>query len=245
LNYWEYINRTNLVDHLKPFFENGTLKIRSDGNIEYNHRRNGESQWLHKKANSRFCALYHFVLFNIYGILPSFCMECWKIAVKPKTLKDLMTLHRMQKEMNVESKCGIETREFVRVPYGGYFYTESKEDGLEMYGIVRKKVDEMLSSDTDVILKRGCSEFELKFGASDKWQQTDQMKLIEKEVSKYFVWDKPVTNEPEFMIENTIKNWIKHAYKNGDDTYLEYTGGIGLYPPLVTYHKELNKEKEK
>ncbi|NIS52984.1 MAG: hypothetical protein GWN94_18065, partial [Phycisphaerae bacterium] len=70
-------------------------------------------------------------------------------------------------------KCGWEDRDWVHGNYGGYFYCNSKEVGLQrletVRNAVRKNVD--YGDKIDIFLKRYCTEFELKWGDSAKYER--------------------------------------------------------------------------
>lgn len=166
--------------------------------------------------------------------------------VRPQTLIQLLDLYEFQKEMGVPCKCGTEKRETVYGLYGGYFYTRSKKEGVERYKQVRRLVDECLSPDVSVILKRYCTEFELGGqgdvkgqGPSDQTPDATEEELeMEVYIESHFPRIGSNNSQPRFLIADVIKEWIHFAYQQGDETYKEVTGGKPLFPPYVTYHKE-------
>ena len=125
--------------------------------------------------------------------------------------------------------------------YGGYFYTRSKEKGLERFAEVRKAVDENISPDIPVILKRYCTEYEIGEDSKGASDQTPDITREEREFEKYVEAHFPTvgdgTLQAEHVLANTIKRWIHHAFEHGDLTYLELTGGEKLIPDYVTYHQ--------
>jgi hypothetical protein len=221
------------IEDFQKLFENRGLHIRDDGKIEPNMGRTWNSPWVHIRiAGNRDCFLWKDVMFPAYNFVPSGCQSCWKTVVRPSTLEQLMGLYEIQKKLDLPSKCGIELREYVHGLYGGYFYADSLEEGREQYRIVREAVP----AEIPVILKRACTEYEMKIGPSNKWEVTEYQKKIERYISDIFVSDVKRIPQPEFLVENVMKKWVRWAYAHGDPTYKLYTGAMKLYPDYVTYH---------
>lgn len=212
----------------------------------------GDSQsnkgpWIyHKSHEDNLCGFWSYILFNFFhskmGMPAAGCQSCWKIVVRPRTLEELMKLRKVQIDMDVSGKCGIERRYSVHGTYGGYFYTRSLEAGLKRYKEVRRQVDIHISSAVDVFLKRGCTEMEQAFGDSDKWEVTPQSAHWEKLVTDAFEYVPFKPAQPDNFKDGVMRKWIEYAYANGDPTYKLYTNGKPLYKPYVTYHdKKENK----
>lgn len=189
------------------------------------------------------CDIYHKVFFNCMEHIHSHCRSCWKVVVRPQTLEQLFDLYELQKDMGVPCKCGMELRDSVNGLYGGYFYTLSKEEGLERYEQVRKLVDEHLGPEVQVLLKRYCTEFEIGPGSKgDSDKVPMEVTQEEKEMEEYIEAHLPPAgyNHPQskHLVANVLRRWIEYAYKNGDETYMLFTDGERLFPNYITYHKE-------
>lgn len=214
-----------------------------------------DTGWVYTNADpERFCHIYTMVAENMDYVAPK-CMNCWKVVVRPKTLLQLFLLYDMQvkmadKDKTVWCKCGVEPRPWVFGNYGGYFYTNSKEEGLARYKQVRKLVDEQISPDVDVILKRACTEFEQRYGPTDKWDEkfdpkTNHMvKGWEKLIDEHIVVTKSSEPQSDMVRKHVMSLWISFAYDRGDPTVIKLNDGRPMYQPLVTYHNEI-KEGEK
>jgi len=132
-----------------------------------------DTPWHHvKHLVGKKCLLDHHIKFNLCGYVPPKCLECWKVVVGPRTLKELFQLLEVQRSMGRPSKCGIELRYYTPRLYGGYFYNNSLDEGRECYEAVRKAVDEHISPEVGVILKRACTEYEMIKGPSVAWTMT-------------------------------------------------------------------------
>lgn len=245
---YKEIVRGDLITKLEPLFANGRFFLRDDGKITQTTRLTHDSPWIHHKtAPNRNCGLYH-VYHEYFKFVHSRCQECWKVVVRPRTLLELYKLMELQKALDLPCKCGIEKRGTVFGLYGGYFYNDSKELGLECYKLVRANVDANLSPDVIVILKRGCTEFEIggHGGPSDKWEVSKDQTEMEAILNDLVYQDVVKLPQPDHVKEAIFRSWIHYAYANGDVTYKEFTGGEPLFPAYVTYHEEVeNDGKEK
>lgn len=235
-NLYLYLTKLDLITPLKPALDNKTLKINLPA---------WDSIWIyiHPDIAAR-CQVYHSVFFNQLKHIHSYCRNCYKVVVKPRNIVELFDLYERQKDMGTACKCGMEVRETTSSLWGGYFYNRGKEAGKEKYKEVRGLVDEYLSPETPVILKRYCTEFELGpdgKGPSDKTPDvTEEERQWELEVEAMF----PQTGglggvQPVPIQAYIMRKWIHYAFKKGDTTYKQLTGGTPLMPPYVTYHGEV------
>jgi hypothetical protein len=135
-------------------------------------------------------------------------------------------------------KCGIEQRHWVPSLYGAYFYTQSKQGGLERYEQVRKEVDRKIGTDISVILKRACTEFELKDVDSSKWHKSKWALHMEKLFFENSNVGKQAQKQPDILKVHVMRKWIQFAFENADATAVLYNNNQPLYTPSVTYHTE-------
>jgi len=226
----------------------GSCQPQADGTYKTKKVTVVESAWAFtnmpkSKTAGEVCHRIHQYMFPKLGIIPILCHDCFKVVVKPKTVVQLFELQKLQKKLNLPSKCGIELRNYVPNLYGGYFYNKGIEEGRKCYELVRKRVSERISPDIEVLLKRGCTEFEMKHGPSDKWAIGIDQKKLEDEFNKRYVEENDTTQiQTDDAINNIKLSWIIHAANKHDKTYKELTGGELLVPECnyVTYH-EVNK----
>jgi len=202
-----------------------------------------EAPWVYVQSSPARCDIYHRVFFDVLKMIPSYCRECYKVVVMPRTLVELFDLYEMERDMGVPCKCGIELRKTDTRLYGGYFYCRGLEQGKERYAEVRALIDERLSPETKVILKRYCTEYEI---GPDGQGPSDELPPFTKEELDFeeYVLDHfpPIgfgTKQPDYLTAGVMVDWIHHAYMHGDETYKEFTDGGPLFKPIVTYH---NKE---
>lgn len=247
-SFYEWVKGNDLLEMVKPLWESGGWRLRHDGKLHFpNPAMAIQTPWRHVQQDWRMdCGTWHHLIFDYLSkfmppgqqFVPSGCHQCFKVVVRPRTLKELFALEKLQLRLNRPSKCGIEVRFTVHGLYGGYFYNQGLEQGLERYREVRRAVDEdpHLGREVAVILKRGCTEFEMLCGPSDQWQVTEEQERLERLVARWVATDDVDREQPDYILWRIYRQWIEHAYSWGDATYLEFTGGKPLYPPVVTYH---------
>jgi len=237
----------DIMETLAPQFVKGALYIRGDGKIDRKIARSWDSPWVFTNFHHALsCEFWNEILFKCFKIIPIGCMSCYKVVVKPRTLKELYQLKEVQDILGFYSKCGIELRPYAFGNYGGYFYTRSLEEGRKRYAVVRNAISKQISPDIPVYLKRGCTEYELPpdqggKGPSDKWELKPDQEDFEAYVTDKFVLDSFLALPPEYMLINIYRKWVKFAYDRGDITYKLYTEGRPLCEPPVLYHEE-NKD---
>ncbi len=238
-NWYETEKGREIYAPVQHLIESGKLIVEGD-KIRCNYRVQHNSPWVvHSIDSSRKCHFFQEMCFQCYGFIHSRCHRCYKVVIRPNTLNQLFELLKIEEEMDEWSKCGVEMRPHVFGRYGGYYYTDSIEEGRAMHKRVRKQVDERLSPKVSVILKRACTEFEQHYGPSDQWEPPSEKQLaFEKRIDEKYITIGHDTPMPEDLQTKAKIGWIEFAYDRGDPTYRTFTGGkkLGLDP--VVYHEE-------
>jgi hypothetical protein len=233
----------DIVERVQILLSGGGYSINSKGLIEAPYAIEWRGPWIHvrfapwHKCHYWSKILFPHVLQNKY--VPSPCHECYKVVVSPRTVKELFALYHLMVELDKPSKCGTEgDRENSGRLYGGYFYNYGLKEGLSCYDYVRHRIDREpdLGPDVPVILKRGCTEYEQTLGRSDQWEITPEQVKLEAVAEKAFEQEEVQSMQPDYLKARIMRKWIERAYKWGDETYKEFTGGNPLYDPPVTYH---------
>jgi len=251
-NLYVNLNKINLVKKLAPLLgpRGGYHARLEDGRFVPNFPAMAtDAPWVYvKTALDLRCDIYHRVFFNVLKRIPSRCRECYKVVVRPRNLVELFDLYELQREIGTPCKCGIEKRMTTCNLYGGYFYNEGLAQGRRRYKEVRALVDERLSPETGVILKRYCTEYEvgpIAKGPSDELpEMTEDEKWFEAYVMDHFPSVGFGTKHPDHITASVMVDWIHHAYRYGDETYKEFTDGSPLYKSVVMYHKEKKKRRK-
>ena len=247
-NLYLSLDKLDLISKLRPLLEREYVLRLEDGRFIPRHASLApDPPWIYVKTANARCDLYNKVFYQHLGHIHSRCRDCWKVVARPRTVVELFDLYELQREMGVPCKCGIEPRESVNGLYGGYFYNRGPEEGFERYKQVRKAVDEQISPDMGVILKRMCTEFELGTppGGDGTHRPSD---TIEDCTLEEIEWEKWVedqfprvgfeSRQTDIQMAKVMRRWIHHAYQNGDNTYLEFTNGERLFNTVVTYHEK-------
>lgn len=218
-----------------------------------------DSEFLHPDPNlpwimvnndgSRECDFYRDVD-KLYDVIPRPCSCCWKVVVVPRTVKELFKLLDIQIKMSREDpycfcKCGIELRPEVERNYGGYFYCNDINQGIYRLQQVKEIVHREIDPEIKIVLKRGCTELERKYGPSNKWDdlRTPEWDAIWDRLMKVFKLTKRLTKQPTLIQKHVMMRWIAHATSIGDPSIPEINGGSSMYPGYVTY--DLPKEESK
>ena len=216
-----------------------------------------DTPWIHHgKPADRDCSRWIHIYFSKFGILPRKCLDCWKIVARPKNLRQLFELNELHSRMELTGKVGVDMRPegTYKGIYLGFWYCPlgDLEGARELQKEVRRKVRGALSLDVPVILKRGCTEFENRFGSSNDWVQSPRDKMLEDILDTVIVVkDIEDANQPGWIKTHVMRFWIEYAHQNGDPTVKDF---VHQFPhslgsvPTVTYDDvvpEIKKEVTK
>lgn len=247
------LNKWDLVGKIMPLLERGYYVRPEDGKIT--HGQAGvipNLPWVFiSYMQDAVCKYYHEVCLGCFNFIHSRCLNCWKIVCRPKTVADLFNmLELMKKELpDIDSKLGIEERGYVHGNYGCYWYTRSKDEGLETHERIRKAIANspklrhlLKAKDSEgrlknLILKRACTEYEMRFGDSSKWKQSEDDRYWEKTLEEVFVMPMTTAPQPDYVKHHIFLKWLKFAYERGDSTALQFNNGELFYPDYVKYHR--------
>jgi len=240
-----------------------------DGKIDKKTNMASDAPWAYVKPGPTMnCMFWHHVLFRqVFNSqkVPIQCHNCWKVVLMPRDIEELFATYIMQREMGRPAKCGTETeRENTPRAYGAYFYNNSLQEGVECYQAVKKELErgkvyeqEILGCPIRVqfgngyedkmpnlILKRGCTEFEQNCGPSDQWAWDDEQVEMERIAFDAFAQDIVHGRQGDNQLASLFQDWIHRAFKIGDEKYKLFTNGNPLFPPVVTYHDMPKKKLE-
>lgn len=204
-----------------------------------------ETPWLNTLlANDRHCKVWGDYYHRLYRLVPRKCHYCFKVVVRLTTLRDLMKMREVQKEMNYYSKCGLEIRDFVSALYGAYWYCPIA-GGLEgarlRHREVLAAVRKNFSPAPEVILKRGCTEMELEKGPSHTWVYTEADRRLEKLLDDMVEIEESHETLPAYIETRILRTWVQYAYERGDQTYKDFVDHP-LVRPVVTYHNSMHED---
>ena len=255
-NLYDQICATDVISPIKQYIMNGSFKMGVDGTIKMNPVLIPDRPWLNAShCPDRACGIWMDVMFKHYQIIPNGCRNCWKLAMRPKTLKDLFTIREFQLSMKqYPSKCGMEQRGYTHNKGGyGAFWYNPLDGGLQVARERHKEISRLLDKIVPghgLILKRGCTEMENMTlrqgkGGSEDWDKdAEYYDSSEAVIAPIFIDNDSILfkelEEPWHVVKHTIRRWIEWAFEHGDETYMEFTGGP-LMPPLNLYHDSKHK----
>lgn len=237
----DYLVQNNFIGAIASLLKGGEWYISQEtGKV---HKRKCETSvfsgdtgesfpWiLHGNNEEQECAK-QITMFKVLGIIPLYCRSrCYKVVARPKTLTELLKVNEFMRGFGHHGKCGIERRESVPHLYGAYWYCDGEEEGQKVY----KKVTESLP-EIPCILKRACTEMELKHGPPHTWpEQTEGEAYWEAMFQDLVVFPKDKHNQPDYLKNWIVLGWVRYAWQRGDQTVLEHSDGKPLLQPPTNY----------
>lgn len=261
----------NVIKILRPLLEDGGYIIDPQDHIikPAIESVDWKSPWVYvNPGNEMGICRFNTHLFNTLGIIPKYCRECYKITFRVGTVFQLVKMREMMRKEFVlrgwHCKCGIEVRPWVPASYGGYLYSrglgQARDRYLDALAIAEKwltlgdsTIDRLRSAGfvfdptPKVILKRACTEMEMRLGPSDKWEFPADWDALEDHINQYVKVGLSKRNPPtpQYIIESKEAEWIRFAHDRGDPTAAMFNEGNPIYKTkVVTYHDDLIKPKQ-
>lgn len=202
--------------------------------------------WSTRVATDRTCVLYHDVLFTYFDFIPKACRQCWKTVIlthedpEKQRVSDLFRLRDILQGMALPSKCGVDLRVNTPNRYAGFIYGDSIEQAGVYWDLAREAMKEFKGS--KVVVKRGCTEFEDRFGDSSKWDELAKTHAFD--VTEHYL-NHIIEPYDEFLIEGlfmhkdaeTFRFWIEHAHGIGDSTWRQALEDQGYEVPETLFFK--------
>lgn len=167
--------------------------------------------------------------------VPWTCRNCYKVKVAPRKVAQLVRVFDATAQKPYPSKFQPDMdAHYTPDLYGAYFYA----DGLEQARAIHRDVSETMAGDAalagvPVTIKRGCTEYEMHCGPSDQYRFPDGLAALEEALLATI--DAPPGNSRLVPRNLILVLWIRQAFRIGDESYLELTGGQRLFPETVKY----------
>jgi tetratricopeptide (TPR) repeat protein len=174
-----------------------------------------------------------FSVFNNFNIIPKFCFSCIKVTIDLDAVIDLIKLFLIFENVKLPNdntrKCMIDLRSTSKTNYKGFIYCRSIEEAKEVKAILDKIIKNNISENLDFKIKRGCSEFNLKYPGFDninenifdynpdwkKYEESNDRKFPKYNLKK----KKQKTNNGLSLNDIMImKNWLIFAYCIKDES---------------------------
>ena len=225
------LDNSTLKTYLKKNFD--IIKTKID-NLDFD-----TTQIFRNNHDPLDCPRYH-TAFNTYNIIPKNCFSCFKVQVNVFNVVDLIKLHFLFDNItfvkNIK-KCMVEKRNDIEGNYKGFIYCTSIEEAESLKNKLAILIDERLEIKHDTFVKRGCSEFALKYPdykitdpkSKSFFKYKDEWEEKEKIVNQFY--PKNISNE--LNLQDTlngnslndiivIQNWIKYAIEKNDNSFKKF-----------------------
>ena len=190
------------------------------------------------------CCRRHRLVFTSFNVIPEYCFNCYKIAIEPRNVIELFKLMMVFEAVNLPNdntrKCTVETRPEISGTYKGLIYFQDLNEATELLPIIKELISENISNDINVSIKRGCSEYPLKypeyanfenegnqFTYKKKWREYEE--YADRNLIQDLVENKRDSHNPIVSSGFTSKDisvmysWLEYAKTIGDKSYLKIT----------------------
>jgi hypothetical protein len=230
------IGGATVAENLQRAVESGQVIRHEDGTFELPAQPRADNWKTVDYGPPLGCKfLIRFLFRQAYAesAVPLGCSACYKVKVVPRTLRELVAAWEIGKRIECQSKWGVDLgNPYSQNIYAGYFYTTGLDGARVIFKIVREAIDAdaKLGPGVAMTIKRGCSEYEAKLGPSDRYEFAPELAELESYLRSR-LRKSQVASPPTLP----VAHWIDTAYRIGDDTYLDFTGGKRLRPKTVTY----------
>ena len=184
-----------------------------------------------------------FSIFNNFDIIPKFCFSCIKVTIDLDNVIELIKLFLIFENVRLPNdntrKCMIDLRSISKANYRGFIYCRSIEEAEEVKVILDKIIKNNISENLDFKIKRGCSEFNLKypgfeninkniFNYNPDWKKYEESNDIK--FPKYNLKKKKHKTNNGLSLNDVmiIKNWLIFAYCIKDESYRKIQTNIKI-----------------
>lgn len=225
---------TEIMERLQPLLDEGVCRTTSEGAFRFVTNASRPGPFLFKLVPHRHrCLLWFHVMAETFGFVPSPCRSCWKTVVYPRDVEELFRLYDLQQGLDHLSKCGMEMRPYVPADYAGYFYHSSREEALADHPRLEAAVRRELGQDTQVFLKRACTELTMRFGDPDGWRPAAEEPALEQRIARLFADEVYDAHQPPEVARQVQRDWVLWAYRRGDRTYTKYLDSFDIFSDYI------------
>lgn len=231
------IGPATVRENLQRAIASGRLIENADGTLQVGGDPKQNLAWVYVSNGPPLgCGfLMSFMFHHAYAesAVPHGCSACYKVKVVPRTLRQLVAAWEVAKRIECRSKWGTDLNNpYSQNIYAGYFYVAGLDAARTLFKVVRQAFaqDPNLGPDIPMTIKRGCSEYEAAVGPSDRYEFTPEMAELEAHLKSRFR-----ERKAEHHASMVVAHWIETAFRMGDDTYLDFTGGKRLREKTLTY----------
>ena len=224
-------------ENIRRAIESGELVENDDGTLALASPPAPSATWVYVDNGPPLgCGfLMDFMFHHAYAeaAVPHGCRACYKVKVVPRTLRELVAAWQLGERIQCRSKWGIDFQNpYSPNIYAGYLYTSGLDAARTVFKVVREacNADPKLGPGVAITIKRGCSNYEALLGPSDSYEFTPEMAELEAYLKARFQQSKKPAQR--YLV---LAHWIDVAFRLGDDTYLDFTGGRRRRVGTLTY----------
>jgi len=200
-----------------------------------------DSPWIHSNSGgsrTRRCEFDQEISFGLFKMIPPRCLRCWKTCLELKDYDTTRKMEEYQKTFPGPSRCGKEERNYTPRLWGAYFYRDTFDGGRDCFKKLNEELPDVIGPDNyNIILKRGCTEFELLKGPSLYWHTTPEQAAGHEKLLGYFADEREFAEQPSIVKNHIRIRWVAWAHAHGDFSYVPYNNNKKLFPGLMTYHE--------
>lgn len=219
--YIENITVENLLNTISRIISDNFI------NLRFNYTQ------IYRKTKSDLNCNRHMKVFNTYQAIPQYCFGCYKVQIEPENLIDLIKIYLVFDNIKFENfntqKCMVETRPKINGHYKSIIYCYSQEEAEIIKKRISKVMKKNLNKDVKLKVKRGCSEYGIKYPEYNNLNEN-----IMKYKPEWKNYENLIDNNFPHLIEDNkhppttkgvtlddalvIQNWLKYAILIGDET---------------------------
>jgi len=186
----------------------------------------------------------HKLLLQTHFVIPRYCFDCYKVEIHTGTVLEFFKLMFVFNDLNLENnnhrKLWLQAAKNKPENYIGTIYFQSLAEAITVSENIRPIIDNEVSPDVPIKVKRGCSEFnhilpkyhDIKesydslVSDKNKWREIE-FNFDRNNVASKLPAIKSDTNPSidNFNIKhfNVMHTWLKFARSIGENTYLKVT----------------------
>src|SRR5690348_13772319 len=227
-------------ENLRRAVAAGQLVEQPDGTLGHPKRRVTRTQLFlfvnfDRAPDCPFLNRFMFSVVYAEAAVPQGCANCYKVKVAPRTLRELVAVYELARSFDCSSKFGLDFyNPYSEQAYAGYFYLDGLEAARDLYRRLRAAIDAhaTLGPAVPLAIKRGCSNYEIARGPSDRYTFAPELREIEDHFRDRYRRPPAPSADTAAVLYGS---WVPFAYQIGDQTYLDFTNGRPLYPKSVSY----------
>ena len=224
-------------ENLQRAIQSGAVQENPDGSLQLASPRGRGKAWMYVDNGPALgCGFLMDFMFNhVYArsAVPHGCSACYKVKAVPRTLRELVAAWNFAQRVQCRSKWGIDLdNPYSQNVYAGYFYVSGLDTARALLPAVRAAfdADPRIGPEVALTIKRGCSEYEALLGPSDRYAFNPETAELERSLKARF--RQPRRDDRQ---QDVLAHWIDVAFRQGDDTYLDFTGGRRRRAKTVAY----------